>query len=269
MSLLPEQRSQENSYELLSSTRVDTLLPTLGWNNDHAGPSSFILLPYHLDRLRDAAEQHGWTHARRTLTYDAIKSACQVALADRDDQTASDAFKVRITLAESGTLSVSLAPTSNFTADPTAAAFFSPISDNASLFGPVLPVYIDSEPTPTSLFTSTKTTHRTVYNDARLRVGLSLSPASFAASDVLLYNPQGLITETSIFNVAFHRSLQWVTPPASTGCLPGVLRRWLLEQGRIQEDKDKILTKDSVQEGDWVLLFNGVQGCRLGRITKM
>lgn len=176
--------------------------------------------------------------------------------------------KVRITLSKSGVLSASLIPTSNFLTDPTSATFFNPISDNPLLFGSVLKVYIDSKPTPTSLFTSTKTTHRTVYNDARLRAGLSLTPASFAASDVLLYNPQNLITETSIFNVAFYRSLQWITPPASAGCLPGVLRRWLLEQGRIQEDKDEILTKDSIREGDWVLLFNGVQGCRLGRIAK-
>lgn len=94
MSLVSEHPSQDSSYELLSSTRVDTLLLSLGWNNDRTGPSSFMLLPYHLDRLRDAAEQHGWTHAQHALTYNAIKSTCEAALADHDDQNQVISFKV-------------------------------------------------------------------------------------------------------------------------------------------------------------------------------
>jgi len=31
-------------------------------------------------------------------------------------------------------------------------------------------------------------------------------------------------------NVTFFRHGRWVTPHDSTGCLPGVMRRWLLEQ---------------------------------------
>jgi 4-amino-4-deoxychorismate lyase len=93
MSSLPEHPSQD-SYELLSSTRYDRLLSTLGWNNDRAGSCRFMLLPYHLDRLRDAAVQHGWTQASRSLTYNAIKSTCETALADHDDQDTPTAFKV-------------------------------------------------------------------------------------------------------------------------------------------------------------------------------
>jgi branched-subunit amino acid aminotransferase/4-amino-4-deoxychorismate lyase len=153
--------------------------------------------------------------------------------------------------------------------DPTAASLFNPVSDNIPPeMGSILPIHIDSQPTPTSIFTSTKTTQRTVYNDARARIGLPLGPSSASAeSDVLLYNPDYLITETSIFNVAFYRSSSWITPATTTGCLPGVFRRWLLEQGRVREADGHLLTKDSVKEGEWVLLFNGVQGCRLGRIT--
>jgi 4-amino-4-deoxychorismate lyase len=83
-----------------------------------------------------------------------------------------------------------------------------------------------------------------------------------------MYNEQGLVTETSIFNVAFYRSGCWVTPAVSTGCLPGVFRRHLLEDGCIHEDVNSTLTKDNIRPEDWVLLFNGVQGCRFGRIAK-
>lgn len=42
------------------------------------------------------------------------------------------------------------------------------------------------------------------------------------------------------------------------------MRRLLLEQGLIVEGN---LNKDDVKLGEVVLLFNGVEGCSLGRIT--
>ena len=70
-----------------------------------------------------------------------------------------------------------------------------------------------------------------------------------------------MITETSIANVAFYRE-GWVTPATSTGCLEGVMRRWLLEHGKIKEDVVGVLTKDSVADEEQVLVFNGVSGCK-------
>ena len=141
-------------------------------------------------------------------------------------------------------------------------SLFDPNVDDPTHFGFVLTVFLDSQPTQTSLFTITKTTQRNVYNNARMRATIP-NPSS----DVILYDSHGVLTEASIHNFAVHRSGTWVTPAASTGCLPGVLRRWLLEQGRIREDHEGVLTKDRLNEGEWVLLFNGVQGCRLGKFT--
>jgi branched-subunit amino acid aminotransferase/4-amino-4-deoxychorismate lyase len=127
-------------------------------------------------------------------------------------------------------------------------------------------LFVDTEPTPSSgLFTSTKTTERTVYDAARARVGLPHLPSTDA--DVILYNPSEHVTETSVSNVAFYRSHRWVTPPLSSGCLPGVTRRWLLRHKRIFEAEPEEFPKTSLRPGDWVLLFNSVHGCRLGRIT--
>jgi 4-amino-4-deoxychorismate lyase len=168
-------------------------------------------------------------------------------------------------------LTATAMPVMPFTSDPTSASFFKPDTDYHSLFGPPLRVQVDLEPTQSSIFTATKTTNRAVYDAARSRTGVPpLSPAvisdSSSPSDVLLYNSQNMITETSIYNVAFYRSQRWLTPPVSTGCLPGVLRRWLLEQGRIFEADENLLTRDSIVQGECVLLVNGVQGCQLGKI---
>lgn len=141
-----------------------------------------------------------------------------------------------------------------------------PDVDDLLRFEPIISVYLDTQPTPSSIFTSTKTTLRGHYEAARTRAGLPALPSQQSSDrDVLLYNSQYQLTESSICNVAFWRS-KWITPPTSTGCLPGVVRRWLLEQGRIAEAEENVLTADSVHEGDWILLMNGVIGCRIGKL---
>jgi len=134
---------------------------------------------------------------------------------------------------------------------------------------PLISVFIDKKPTTPSIFTETKTTCRTPYDEARLRNGMpSFASPAGKLSEILLHNPSALVMETSIFNLALRRGTKWLTPSTLTGCLPGVTRRWLLENNRIEEDKDSLLTVDAVQHGELVLLFNGVQGCRLGTIVK-
>ena len=127
-----------------------------------------------------------------------------------------------------------------------------------------LSIYLDKEPITPSIFTITKTTFRNIYNHARTRNEKNRSLQQH--EDVILYNDKGFIMEATIFNVAFYRSSKWVTPSTNSGCLPGVMRRWLLQNHRIYEDKTGCLIKDSIQPGEWVLLFNGVQGCRLGKV---
>lgn len=152
-----------------------------------------------------------------------------------------------------------------FTSDPTLLSIDKPPSiDHTENF---MKIYLDTEAIMSSIFTSTKTTFRDIYDHARTRNKTRLQAGSdWSGSDVLLYNDKGCIMEATIFNVAFYRSSKWVTPSTNSGCLPGVMRRWLLQRHRISEDENGCLTKDSIQPGEWVLLFNGVQGCRLGKV---
>lgn len=87
---------QEQSYQLMSSTRFDPFLATLSWNNDHDGPCSFFLLPYHFDRLASAAKTHKWD---LTLSYDYLKSTCLDVVSKEQQRLpngSSSAFKVNL-----------------------------------------------------------------------------------------------------------------------------------------------------------------------------
>ncbi|KAJ7193346.1 aminotransferase [Mycena pura] len=261
-------------YDLLTTTRWDPFLARLGWNNH----SHFLLLQFHLDRLKDASSAHGWPQAQSALSNDALLEKCQAAVRVAS-QAGDESFKVRgsivfppahvsqlrITLSRDGVLTATASPVPALSMDPLSASFSRPLTDSATLYGPAMTLFVDTQPTPPSgLFTSTKTTERSVYDAARARVGL---PATSFDADVILYNPDEHITEASVSNVAFYHSNNWVTPPLSTGCLPGVLRRWLLQHKRIREAEVGELTKSDLHPGDWALVFNSVRGCRLGRIT--
>jgi 4-amino-4-deoxychorismate lyase len=169
--------------------------------------------------------------------------------------------QIRLVLHHNGTITVTVTPVTALTADPTLAAHISPATDCLPpCLGDPIALFLDRFATPSSPFTATKTTNRGHYEAARARFGL---PDAGGPADVLLWNAKGMITETSVRNVAFFRRGRWVTPHDSTGCLPGVMRRWLLEQGLVVTDDQGLLSRDNVREGGLVLVFNAVEGCRI------
>jgi len=133
-----------------------------------------------------------------------------------------------------------------------------------TISGPLVFVHLDTKPTSPSVFTSTKTTHREAYNLARTRAGIpAIGVEPGTPSDVILFHPNGQVMETSIRNIAFWREDRWVTPSLQVGCLPGVARRLLIEEGKIVEGD--ILVTD-LKVGEILLLFNAVEGTRLGEL---
>ena len=146
------------------------------------------------------------------------------------------------------------------------AAHISPLTDDLPhSLGDPINLFLDVVATPPSLFTSTKTTHRGHYAGARARLGL---PDVGTSADVLLWNPKGMLMDSTIRNFAVFRRGRWVTPHESTGCLHGVIRRWLLEQGLVTTDNDALLHKDKLKDGELVLTFNAVEGCRIA-VTRL
>ncbi|SCU79598.1 LADA_0B01816g1_1 [Lachancea dasiensis] len=130
-------------------------------------------------------------------------------------------------------------------------------------------VFIDSQTTTASPFTTFKTTRRGHYNDARARMeemrAVIEKPA--AKAEILIYNNTFELMEGSITNVAVLRSgnsessFYYQTPYLSTGCLCGVMRYYLLKKKLINEGSIDVR---QLKVGDHLLLFNGVMGCVRG-----
>lgn len=95
-----------------------------------------------------------------------------------------------------------------------------------------------------------KTTHRAHYQALRDLA----DPGIF---DVICHTPRGEITECTTGNIALLIDGQWLTPEATVGLLPGVLREELLETGVLREARLDLADLARAQE---VAFLNGLRG---------
>jgi len=80
---------------------------------------------------------------------------------------------------------------------------------------------------------------------------------------VILINERGECTETTIGNFAVKLGAKWFTPPLSSGCLPGIERVSLLQQGVIEE---RILLVEDVRGAEQIIVFNSLRGTEPAQI---
>lgn len=184
--------------------------------------SGYGLLPRHLARLERAA---------RYFDFVWDPDAVQAALARQAASFPAAARRVRLLVARDGAPTVESGPAPVPSAAPRRVALAHRPVDTSSPF----------------LFF--KTTLRRAYDDARAR-----RPD---VDDVILWNEQGEITESTICNVAVRRDGRWITPPVSCGLLAGVLREELLARGELQEG---VITRAEFEAAPDIALFNAVRG---------
>ncbi|KIJ22002.1 hypothetical protein PAXINDRAFT_64878 [Paxillus involutus ATCC 200175] len=259
------------SFSLLCTTRFDPFLEAFDWNNSPGGrPSPYLLLSHQLDRLVSSARLNQWA-VSHSLNYARLKDICDKTVHDANGADGKTPLKIRVVLTPSGDMAATATPVGPLQYDPTEPSRFNPEGDSHDRFEPILSIQVDTQPTSGTV--SMKTTDRKAYDNARARaaippVGTPLAHdiPSNRPDDVILFNTSELITESSICNVAFYRNGNWFTPPLAVGCVSGVFRRWLLENGRIHEAVENPISLDIIKDDEWVLVFNGVMGCRLGRV---
>ncbi|GAA6043244.1 hypothetical protein JCM8097_008482 [Rhodosporidiobolus ruineniae] len=217
----------------------------------------FSLLPRHLLRLRTAHHNLArevpqcWCARMGMPTDEEMRGELERAVKEAQEQGKEGDLRIRLNVLPTGR--------------PLAEAFPLPPM-------PDYPVRLVLDNQPTSYddpFLRSKTTRRAKYDAARDRLGATLHLSDSPSDppfDVVLCNPRGEITETSISNLAFRFSRDpaapFVTPRASCGLLEGVQRTELLDQGEVVEG---VVTVDEVkkvvEQGDLeIICFNGVRG---------
>jgi len=77
------------------------------------------------------------------------------------------------------------------------------------------------------------------------------------AFDQLFFNERGELTEGGRSNVFIQTGGLWITPPLSTGILPGVMRAVILDAWGAQE---RIITRDMLLAADEIVVCNSLRG---------
>jgi para-aminobenzoate synthetase / 4-amino-4-deoxychorismate lyase len=103
-----------------------------------------------------------------------------------------------------------------------------------------------------NLFLHHKTSHRAFYDDERKRL-----QARTGCFECLFRNERDEMTEGSFTTLFVRKGDHLLTPPRSSGVLPGILRQSLLDSG---EAREAVLTLDDVRHADALLLGNSVRG---------
>lgn len=75
--------------------------------------------------------------------------------------------------------------------------------------------------------------------------------------DVLLWNERGEVTESCRANLVLKSQGRLITPPLSSGLLPGTLRAELLHRSRVHEQR---IFKQDLTAAEGIFLINSVQG---------
>lgn len=207
---------------LLCRTRQPdfSLLETLLWTPEEG----YVLLPEHLRRLVASADYFSYPCDRAKILAQLNEAANGYNEARK---------KIRMLLNRRGELQIETLPLAPFdTGQPVRIMLAShPIEDQ-------------------NVFLYHKTTHREHYN--RMRAGLPQG-----VTDVLLYNRNGEVTETTIANIVVTINDRQYTPPVRCGLLAGTYRQHLLDTGRLEE---RILSLEHLQTLAGFTLINSVRG---------
>jgi para-aminobenzoate synthetase/4-amino-4-deoxychorismate lyase len=187
----------------------------------------YPLLELHLARLNRSAAYFGFA-----LDLAAAREALAALAKTIPPGTARSArYKARLTCARDGTLTAGAAPIGSGRTPRLRVGF--------------APVVVDSG----DALLRHKTTGRALYDRA-----LAARPD---CGDALLVNERGEVTESTRANLVLKLGGGLVTPPVSSGLLPGVFRERLLARGVVRE---QVVFPADVLLAEKVWLVNSVRG---------
>jgi len=211
-----EYAEAELKARVLTESQPDfSLLETLLWTPR----LGFYLRQKHIERLLDSAEYFDFAVSRRII------EECL----DRAASAFGSTQRIRLLLDREGDIKIESAPFQLTTGLIRAHVAKSSVnSDDVFLFH--------------------KTTHRTVYENAK---------SDFPDwDDVLLYNQRGELTEFTIGNLVVELDGQLITPPRDCGLLAGTFRAYLVETGQVVE---KVVPLERLKECTQAFRVNSIR----------
>lgn len=204
------------------------LLETLLWEPG----GGYFLMDRHLARLAESARYFRYTFDRAE-----VQRRLEAYAEDFDDSPQ----RVRLLMDETGRVRLESTPLDKV---PSISSTMS-MSSTPSIWN----VALAEQPiNPDDPFLYHKTTHRTVYEQAR--------QGREEVDDVLLWNARGELTESTIANVVVQLDGKKLTPPRTCGLLAGVMRAQLLEEGEIEEG---VIHTHDLPRAEGIWLINSVR----------
>lgn len=180
---------------------------------------NFVVYKQHLERLKNSADY---------FEFPLDLAAIETELATYAVGYPVGKWIVRLIASESGSFTTEINPLLAFSTNQVALAQAPIDKDNVFFYH--------------------KTTHRQIYDNFKKQV-----PHSF---DVLLWNNKREITEFTIGNIVVELDGKLITPPISSGVLPGTFREKLLDDGEISE---QIIYLDDLKNCTNIWLINSVR----------
>lgn len=220
-----EEYAESRAKALIVAPAAFELLETLRWSPD----AGYAYLDRHLARLARSA---------RYFAFPFDEARIRRALDDAAAGFPPAAQRVRLLLDARGVPTLQHAELAPLPADYRVALAPEPCA------------VLDSP------FVCNKTTNRTLYDRARSSVA--------DVDDVLLWNTRGELTESCIANLVVELDGERVTPPVSSGLLPGVLREHLLESGLVRE---RVVHRDDLARCTGIWLVNALRGMWPARLV--
>jgi para-aminobenzoate synthetase/4-amino-4-deoxychorismate lyase len=83
--------------------------------------------------------------------------------------------------------------------------------------------------------------------------------------DVIMLNTRGELTEVTRATLALEVDGGWWTPPLESGCLPGVERARLIEEGRLRE---RVLSVLDLEKATAVAVISSLRGWRGAQLMR-
>ena len=214
-------------YSLSSSDEPIGLFETVRVENAQA-----MRLNLHIARL-DKSAHYLNIQLNKDLAFGAVNDLCTTL-------DPSLIYRLRIDLAENGQISLKATP-------------IIPLKSNLRLLWAKDILTENTVMQSSDQLLQHKVTRRKIYDQAWMKA------EELGSFDALFTNELGYVTEGGRSNIFIKKDGHWLTPPCSSGCLPGVMREILLEDpawGAIEKN----ITPNDVLNAQQIIFTNALRG---------